>query len=35
MDTVDTRRISSSNNGYSNLERNFPSGFKIERKKIW
>ena len=33
MDTVDTSRISSSNNDYSNLERNFPSGFKIERKE--
>jgi NADH-quinone oxidoreductase subunit D len=29
MDTVDP----SSNNGYSNLERNFPPGFKIERKE--
>ena len=33
MDTVDTSRISSSNNDYSNLERNFPPGFKIERKE--
>jgi NADH-quinone oxidoreductase subunit D len=33
MDTVDTNRISSSNNDYSNLERNFPPGFKIERKE--
>jgi NADH-quinone oxidoreductase subunit D len=29
MDTVDPSR----NNGYSNLERNFPPGFKIERKE--
>ena len=29
MDTVDPN----SNNGYSNLERNFPPGFKIERKE--
>jgi NADH-quinone oxidoreductase subunit D len=33
MDTVDTSRISSSNNDYSNLEGNFPPGFKIERKE--
>jgi NADH-quinone oxidoreductase subunit D len=32
MDTVDTSKISS-NNGYSILERNFPPGFKIERKE--
>jgi NADH-quinone oxidoreductase subunit D len=33
MDTVDTSRISGSDNDYSNLERNFPPGFKIERKE--
>ena len=33
MDTVDARKISSGTNGYSNLEQNFPPGFKIEREE--
>jgi NADH-quinone oxidoreductase subunit D len=32
MDTVDERKISPAN-GYSNLEQNFPPGFKIEREE--
>jgi NADH-quinone oxidoreductase subunit D len=33
MDTVDARKISNSTNAYSNLEQNFPPGFKIEREE--
>lgn len=33
MDTVDERKISPSTNRYSNLEQNFPPGFKIEREE--
>jgi NADH-quinone oxidoreductase subunit D len=33
MDTVDERKISPSANRYSNLEQNFPPGFKIEREE--
>jgi NADH-quinone oxidoreductase subunit D len=33
MDAVDTGSRVSINNGYSNLEQNFPPGFKIERKE--
>jgi NADH-quinone oxidoreductase subunit D len=33
MDTVDERKISPSTNRYSNLEQNFPPGFKIKREE--
>lgn len=33
MDTVDERKISPSANRYSNLEQNFPPGFKIKREE--
>jgi NADH-quinone oxidoreductase subunit D len=33
MDTVDARKISNSTNAHSNLEQNFPPGFKIEREE--
>lgn len=33
MDTVDERKISPYTNRYSNLEQNFPPGFKIEREE--